>query len=313
MQFGKLTSHADGFQISFERRLNHPIEKVWDAITDPDKLKEWFTDIEMDFRAGGKITIRFRDKDKTASFGRIVKIAPPNEFVFTWEEEVASWHLTKESDDVTLLKFTHSKISDEYAISVSAGFHFLLDQLVGFLAGQTVYHDFGSGAKDPGQEKLQVLYHVQAGSQFPAILKYKPVVVEKIIKSTVDKVWAALTSKDKMKHWYFDLDAFRPEVGFTFRFPGTGNKGENYMHVCTVIEVIPSQKLAYSWAYENYPGYSVVVFELADTKEGVHVKLSHYGLETFPENNSDFARTSFNAGWSELIGNLLPAYMEKSV
>jgi uncharacterized protein YndB with AHSA1/START domain len=37
-------------------------------------------------------------------------------------------------------------------------------------------------------------------------------------------VWLALTEKDLIKQWYFDLPEFRPEVGFIFEFTG-GEEG----------------------------------------------------------------------------------------
>ena len=46
-----------------------------------------------------------------------------------------------------------------------------------------------------------------------------------------------------------------------FSFYGKGHKGESYLHLCKIIDVIPEKKLSYSWRYENYPGNSVVTFE----------------------------------------------------
>jgi len=49
-------------------------------------------------------------------------------------------------------------------------------------------------------------------------MKYKPLVIEKAFNASSETVWKALTEKDEMKKWYFDLEEFRPEVGFEFRF-----------------------------------------------------------------------------------------------
>ena len=33
---------VDGrYVLRFERRFKHPVEKVWDAITRPERMKEW--------------------------------------------------------------------------------------------------------------------------------------------------------------------------------------------------------------------------------------------------------------------------------
>ena len=138
----------------------------------------------------------------------------------------------------------------------------------------------------------------------------QPFVIERTLNAPVEKVWRAITDRDEMKKWYFDLDAFQAKPGFQFKFPGQGNTGEQYMHLCEIKEVIPGQKLSYSWEYEGMEGSSLVTFELFPEGEKTKIKLTHAGLETFPENNPDFAKASFSAGWTELIGKLLPQYLE---
>ena len=41
------------------------------------------------------------------------------------------------------------------------------------------------------------------------------------------------------------------------------------------------------------------------------VKLTHAGLETFPANNPDFARGSFEMGWTDIIGRSLKGYLKR--
>lgn len=141
-------------------------------------------------------------------------------------------------------------------------------------------------------------------------MKNEPIVIEETYNAGVERVWRAITDKDQMKQWYFDLNAFKPEVGFEFKFDGQGQKGEKYVHLCKVTEVIPNKKLQYSWRYENYAGNSLVTFELFEEGEKTRLRLTHEGLETFPQDNSDFARESFNGGWTELIKHLLCQYLE---
>jgi uncharacterized protein YndB with AHSA1/START domain len=128
----------------------------------------------------------------------------------------------------------------------------------------------------------------------------------------VEKVWKALTDKDQMKQWYFDLNEFKPEVGFEFSFAGKGHKGQEYLHLCTVTQVVPEKKLSYSWKYKGYPGNSEVTFELFAEGHNTRIRLTHAGLNTFPQDNADFARGSFNHGWTELIGTYLPKFVERT-
>lgn len=136
-----------------------------------------------------------------------------------------------------------------------------------------------------------------------------PLIVERIYQAAIDTVWAAITDNSQMKKWYFDLEAFIPEVGFEFRFTG-GPEDRQYLHVCKVTEVIEGRKIAYSWRYEGYPGESVVSFELFEEGDKTRLKLTHEGLDTFPASSPDFARGNFEEGWNHILGTSLKGYLE---
>ena len=143
-------------------------------------------------------------------------------------------------------------------------------------------------------------------------MKNLPFIIERVFNAPVARVWKAITSKEDMKLWYFDLAEFKPEVGFEFSFHGQGHTGEKYLHHCKITEVVKEKKLVYSWRYEGYKGISFVHFELFAEGNSTRIKLTHEGLETFPQNNPDFAKESFAGGWTELIGTLLKKFVEKS-
>jgi len=136
--------------------------------------------------------------------------------------------------------------------------------------------------------------------------------IERTFNAPAEKVWKALTDIKEMKQWYFDLAEFKAEVGFEFHFYGQGKKGEQYLHNCKVTEVIPGQKLSYSWCYDKFAGYSEVSFELFEEGNTTRLKLTHTGLESFPANNPDFAKESFTQGWTELIGISLKNYVQSA-
>jgi uncharacterized protein YndB with AHSA1/START domain len=143
-------------------------------------------------------------------------------------------------------------------------------------------------------------------------IKNEPVVKEILLNASVSRVWKAITDKDDMKQWYFDLSGFRPEVGFEFHFTGEGLKGERYIHICKVTEVIPEKKVSYSWKYEGYTGISFITFELFEERIKTRVRLTHEGLESFETDNPDFAKENFIAGWNEIIGTSLKKFIEES-
>ena len=135
-------------------------------------------------------------------------------------------------------------------------------------------------------------------------------VVERTYDAPVEKVWQAITDKNQMKQWYFDLEEFRPEVGFEFRFMG-GTEQKQYLHICRIEEVIPFKKLRHSWRYDGYEGVSSVTFELFEEGGKTRVRLTHDAMESFPKSNPDFAKKNFEEGWTAIIGTSLKEFVEK--
>lgn len=138
-----------------------------------------------------------------------------------------------------------------------------------------------------------------------------PFVIERTYNAPPKKVWRAITDKNEMKQWYFDLAEFKLEVGFEFQFLGGKDEKSQYLHICKITEVVPEKKLTYSWRYDGYAGNSFVTFELFDEGNKTRLKLTHKGLETFPANISDFAKENFVAGWTSFIGTSLKEFVEK--
>lgn len=143
-------------------------------------------------------------------------------------------------------------------------------------------------------------------------MQEQKVFVERLLNAPIKTVWEAITRKDLMKEWYFDLDEFKPEVGFRFSFKGQGHKGQQYVHICTITEIVPNKILQYTWEYEGVSGSSLVTFELSEKGEATMLRFTHSGLETFPQDHPDFARNSFNEGWNMIIGKMLPEFLQRN-
>ena len=46
-------------QVRFVRRLPHPVERVWEALTDPAELRKWWGDADLDLVDGGRFALRW--------------------------------------------------------------------------------------------------------------------------------------------------------------------------------------------------------------------------------------------------------------
>ncbi len=80
-----------------------------------------------------------------------------------------------------------------------------------------------------------------------------PFVIERTCAAPPELVWQAISDKNHMKNWYFNLTAFEARPGFIFEF-SAGEEGKEYLHHCEVTEAVPRKKLVYTWRYPGYEG-----------------------------------------------------------
>lgn len=144
-------------------------------------------------------------------------------------------------------------------------------------------------------------------------MKTDDLVIEMTYNTPIVNVWSAITNVDEMKSWYFQLEEFKPKVGFKFDFIGGPEDGIQYLHLCEVTEVLEGTKITYSWRYDNYPGNSLVTWELFDKGEQTLLRLTHAGIHTLEEGGTDFAKENFAKGWNHFVHTALKDYLESEV
>lgn len=118
---------SDAPALRFERRLRHPVEKVWRAVTEPSGLKAWFP-FEVAYTAlEPGATLTFSEPGMT-DHGEILEVVPTRLFAFSWGEERFRIELTADGD-ATVLTFVHA-FGDRYgAASFATGWDVCLDAL----------------------------------------------------------------------------------------------------------------------------------------------------------------------------------------
>ena len=137
-----------------------------------------------------------------------------------------------------------------------------------------------------------------------------PITVQHPINAPVEKVWKALTDKNEMKSWYFDIRDFELETGKEFNFyePGGANQ---YHHQGEILEIIPDRKLKHTWSYPDFSVLkTIVIWELLPENGQTLVKLTHEGIENFKDLGDGFSRENFTEGWNTIIGQSLKEYLE---
>ena len=79
--------------LQFERRLSHPVEVVWRAITDSGELEHWFpSKVEVGaLRTGAEMTFTFEhmplEDAPMTLHGRVTEFDPPRRFAFYWGDD----------------------------------------------------------------------------------------------------------------------------------------------------------------------------------------------------------------------------------
>ena len=144
-------------------------------------------------------------------------------------------------------------------------------------------------------------------------MKTDDLVIEMTYNTPIANVWSAITNVDEMKSWYFELEEFKPKVGFKFDFIGGTADGIQYLHLCEVTEVLEGTKITYSWRYDNYSGNSLVTWALFDKGEQTLLRLTHAGIHTLEEGGPDFTKENCARGWNHFVHTALKDYLESEV
>lgn len=145
-RLGVVSVDGDQATMTFVRRLPHPVEAVWAAITDPAQRAAWFGKTTIDGRAGGEIEMMPDEPpahpDMKRMTGRILVWDPPHVLEHEWrqgivEDGVVRYELRADGDG-TVLTFTHRGLGVRNARGFVPGTHAFLDRLAAHLSRATL-------------------------------------------------------------------------------------------------------------------------------------------------------------------------------
>lgn len=120
---------AATFELTLERTIRAPREKVFDAFITPESMKAWMCprgmavpEVSADPRPGGRysVTMRARDGDQFTAGGEYREVSRPERLVYTWQwqgegmpnvETLITVSFT-ERDGATHVRMTHSGFPD---------------------------------------------------------------------------------------------------------------------------------------------------------------------------------------------------------
>jgi uncharacterized protein YndB with AHSA1/START domain len=133
--YGSYATIEDTPTLTFQRRLSHPAERVWRAITEPGELEHWFPSKVLvgELRPGAEMTFQFEDMplDAPSSMGgRVTDFDPPRLFAFYWGEDHLRFELEPAGQaQGCTLSLTVALGARDKAARDAAGWHVCLDRL----------------------------------------------------------------------------------------------------------------------------------------------------------------------------------------
>jgi uncharacterized protein YndB with AHSA1/START domain len=139
--------------IEREIRIDAPIEVVWDVVTNPKHIVNWFADeATLDLRSGGAGTLIFTEHNFVSPL-RVETVDPPTVFSYRWsqpdgeepteENSMLVEFILSEEQGVTTLRFIESGFAKnnwseeknrEYFDDHSNGWDFYLPRLTTYAA-----------------------------------------------------------------------------------------------------------------------------------------------------------------------------------
>lgn len=139
---GRIDHDGGRRTLRLTRTFTAPIEDVWAAVTEPERLERWIGTFTGD-PAGGRVGFRMtaEDGDAAEEDMEIRECDPPRRLAVVAHVGDQQWHLELdlvEQGGATTLSFSQPGIDPAEAESVGPGWEYYLDRLVAVMTGGDV-------------------------------------------------------------------------------------------------------------------------------------------------------------------------------
>ena len=144
-------------RVTLRRTFHVPIEELWSALVEPDRIRAWFAPAKIDPRVGGRIELEAHDGTRMME-GMIRVFDRPHAFEYDWvsdhETTIVRYEL-EEVDTGTRLTLTEALMTDRNVTRRGAGWHHHLERLEENLRGEP------SPASEKRWRALRAIYEKQ--------------------------------------------------------------------------------------------------------------------------------------------------------
>jgi uncharacterized protein YndB with AHSA1/START domain len=225
---GEIRPLGEGrYEIRIVRLIPRPVEKVWAALTIPERLEAWLGErADLDLRVGGRYLVWFPGSANDGVLGTITDYDPPHLLAYNWNSGSGDlnirWALAAEGEGCRLTfssvcrRMTEPGVNAWWVLGGFAGWRGFMDDLSASITGEAApeadalehpavvaryRRHFGTHV--PGFDKPVILRHHEAdGYVTQSADGLYTVRFDRFIMVPIEKIWAALTDPARLADWF---------------------------------------------------------------------------------------------------------------
>jgi uncharacterized protein YndB with AHSA1/START domain len=159
---------GDSWTLVLVRELGHPPAMVWEALTEPEQLREWAPfDADRTLDTTGPVKLStVGTPTPQVSETRVTRAEPPRLLEYNWGGNDIRWELAPSGSNGTRLTLWHN-IDRKFVSMGAAGWHICFDVLDRFLGGHPIGRVVGADAMKYDWKRLNAEYAKQFGIEAP--------------------------------------------------------------------------------------------------------------------------------------------------
>lgn len=133
-------------------------------------------------------------------------------------------------------------------------------------------------------------------------MKQQTLVIRRTIAAPREQIFDCLTTPEKMVKWFYAMEGGQARASVDLRVGGKyviemfNEKGDKHEPHGTYLEIIPPERLVFTWTTKGYATDSKVTIELFERSGGTELVLTH----ELPEDMIEPHRQ----GWMTCLGHL---------
>ena len=164
---GTLETRDGRHVLRYERRLAHPVDRVWAALTEPAELRAWLADADIELVRGGAVQLRWLNTDdqgnRAVLNGTITALEPPRLLEIDSDiHGVLRWELRPDDRGTALVFIVSVPAPNDAMRLLRAGWHLHLEHLADALDGRPVDWPRWDADHRPRWQELHDAYAAKA-------------------------------------------------------------------------------------------------------------------------------------------------------